>query len=733
MFDKLHRAFSEITKSFSEKELNEKDIDNVLFDLEIALLDSDVASEVIESIKADLKKGLVGSTVEKSQIGKIVQDSLISNISSLFDNAGNVDLLARINEKNNVGQPFLILFVGINGTGKTTSLAKIAYMLKQSKHSVVVAAADTFRAGAIEQLKEHAKRLNVKVVAQNYNSDPAAVARDAVLYAKSHRTDCVLIDTAGRMQTSKNLMAQIAKIRKVVNPDMTIFVGDSLAGNDMINQAREFFEHVTFDCSILTKSDADARGGAALSIVKVTSTPIVYVGVGQEYKDLKPFSKKIFLDIVFGSMDGVEIKKMDLVKDVGVKAESDLKDTKQLHVAKYDEPSVTPEIEQSTFVASDSKDEHVPDTESLLTSKIEQTSVGLEKEEPSVSDDDPFDGISDDDIAIYSDMFDVPPPENDNDAISLATKIRVWVKKGRLAPSTGELQFDTISKNEQLSETETLSVLDTEESFSPSKKVERQSETETAPSPATELQPSLATEKLATPSKKVERQSATELQPSLATEKLATPSKKVERQSATETAPSPDTEESTLLPKEAKQSTKTETAPSPGSESELIPEIKQTSVELEKEESSVSDDDPFDGISDDDIAIYSDMFDVPPPENGNDAVALATKIRTWISEDRPTSDKLDEVKSEKDTSEKDTSEKDTSEKDTSEKDTSEKDTSEKDTSEKDTSEKDTSEKDTSEKDTSEKDTSEKDTSEKDTSEKDTSEKDTSEKDTIRKG
>ncbi|MDH3696958.1 MAG: signal recognition particle-docking protein FtsY, partial [Nitrosopumilus sp.] len=307
MFDKLRSAFSNAAKSLGEKELKEKDIEDILFELEISLLESDVASEVIDSIKADLKEKLIGSKIEKNQIEKFVKDSLISSISTLFDAAGSVDLFGRIDEKKKQEQPFLILFVGINGTGKTTSLAKMAYLLQQAKYSVVVAAADTFRAGAIEQLKEHTNRLNLKLVAQNYNSDPAAVARDAVLYAKSHKTDCVLIDTAGRMQTSKNLMEQIAKITKVVDPDMKIFVGDSLAGNDTVNQAREFFEHVNFDGSILTKSDADARGGAALSIVKVTSTPVMFVGVGQEYPDLKPFDKNTFLETVFGSLEGVEI------------------------------------------------------------------------------------------------------------------------------------------------------------------------------------------------------------------------------------------------------------------------------------------------------------------------------------------------------------------------------------------------------------------------------------------
>jgi len=311
MFDKLRDAFSNAAKSLSEKELKEKDIEDILFELEIALLESDVASEVIDDLKSDLKEKLIGSKIDKHQIEKFVKDSLISSISALFDATEKIDLFEKINEKKKQEQPFLILFVGINGTGKTTSLAKIAYMLQQAKYSVVVAAADTFRAGAIEQLREHTNRLNLKLVAQNYNSDPAAVARDAVLYAKSHKTDCVLIDTAGRMQTSKNLMEQIEKINKVVNPDMTIFVGDSLAGNDTVNQAREFFERVKFNASILTKSDADAKGGAALSIVKVTSTPVLYVGTGQEYSDLKPFDKETFLETVFGSLGDVDTKKIE--------------------------------------------------------------------------------------------------------------------------------------------------------------------------------------------------------------------------------------------------------------------------------------------------------------------------------------------------------------------------------------------------------------------------------------
>jgi fused signal recognition particle receptor len=376
MFDKLRNAFSTATKSFGQKELKEKDIDEVLFELEIALMESDVATEVIDSIKSDLKKKLIGTTVEKEKIESIVKQSLRENISNLFDAAGKIDILSNIQKKKDTGEPYIVLFLGINGTGKTTTLAKVAHLLQQNKFSVVIAAADTYRAGAIEQLSEHAKRLNLKIIAQNYGSDPAAVARDAVLYAKSHKIDCILIDTAGRMQTSKNLMDQISKINKVVNPDLRIFVGDSLAGNDTVNQAREFHQYTKFEGAILTKSDADARGGAAISIVKITSTPILYLGMGQEYKDLKIFDKDAFLESIFGLEETI------LPQTVNV-------ETKQ-------EPKATSKQDLQTM---DQKD--------------------------------PFENLSTKDIEKYSELFDVPPPENDKEAMELAAKIRKWISQGR--------------------------------------------------------------------------------------------------------------------------------------------------------------------------------------------------------------------------------------------------------------------------------------------------------------
>ena len=402
MFDNLKKAFSNASTGFSEKDLNEKDIEDVLFELEINLLESDVATEVIDSIKDSLKEKIIGSRVEKKNIQNFVKQSLIEFISETFDNAGQIDLKDRINEKKSSNQPFIIVFVGINGTGKTTSLAKVANMLKNEKFSVVIAAADTYRAGAIEQLREHTNRLNLKIIAQNYGSDPAAVAKDAVLYAQSHKVDCVLVDTAGRMQTSSNLMEQIAKITKVVNPDMKIFVGDSLAGNDTVNQAREFHKQVKFDCSILTKSDADARGGAALSIVKVTSSPIIYVGVGQEYDDIVKFSKQTFLENVFESTDI---------------------DVPSLSEIKKPQPEPEPVVEEPE-----------PEPESEPEPKPEPV-VEEPEPEPELEDDaDPFEGIETDDINNYADLYDVPPPETDNEAKKLANQIRKWIQDGRPKP-----------------------------------------------------------------------------------------------------------------------------------------------------------------------------------------------------------------------------------------------------------------------------------------------------------
>jgi len=454
MFEKLRNAFSSAAKSFGQKELKAKDIDEVLFELEVALLESDVATEVIDSLKNDLKQKLIGATVEKEQIANIVKQNLRQHISNMFDAAGKVDIISNIQKKKSTGEPYIISFMGINGTGKTTTVAKVAYLLRENKFSVVIAAADTYRAGAIEQITEHAKRLNLKIIAQNYGSDPAAVSRDAVLYARSHKIDCILIDTAGRMQTSKNLMDQISKINKVVNPDFKIFVGDSLAGNDTVNQAREFHQYTKFEGSILTKSDADARGGAAISIVKVTSTPILYLGVGQEYKDLKPFDKDSFLESLFGAeeisipqpeikvqqtsmpvpQENIEKPKIIEVKQglepeqkPELKPELKLEQVKSVQTKKFEE-KIDQRVEPKEILKPQEKEQPKPKSETKSKPEIKQEKIHVEDKG------DPFAGIATKDIEKYSDLYNVLPPENDKEAIDLAAKIKKWISEGKPKP-----------------------------------------------------------------------------------------------------------------------------------------------------------------------------------------------------------------------------------------------------------------------------------------------------------
>jgi fused signal recognition particle receptor len=304
MFDQLRKAFTNATRSIIQKELSEKHVNVVLSDLEIALLQSDIAQEVIDVLVTELKSKLIGTKLEKGQdADNIVQVKFRNAIVEMFSKAGKVDLLGKIKEKKErKGGPFVITFLGINGTGKTTTVAKVARLLHANNISVVLAAGDTHRAGAIEQISLHAEKLSLRVIAQRYGADPSAVGRDAIDYAKKHYIDAVLVDTAGRMQTAKNLMDEINKIVRIVKPDIKIFVGDSLAGNDTINQAREFFEYTNFDGAILTKIDADAKGGSALSIVHITSRPIIYLGNGQGYDDIIPFDVGRFIDSIFGDV-----------------------------------------------------------------------------------------------------------------------------------------------------------------------------------------------------------------------------------------------------------------------------------------------------------------------------------------------------------------------------------------------------------------------------------------------
>jgi fused signal recognition particle receptor len=209
-----------------------------------------------------------------------------------------IDLLKKAEEKRKNGEPFVLLFVGINGTGKTTTIAKVAQFMRDKGYSVVLACSDTYRAGSIEQLEEHAKRLGMRIITHKYGADPAAVAYDAISHAKAHGINVVLIDTAGRMQTNQNLMNELAKVKRVVSPDLTVLTLDSLIGNDAVMQAEEFHKCIGIDATILTKVDADVKGGSALSVTYVTQKPILFIGVGQTYKDLELFNPEKFVNMI---------------------------------------------------------------------------------------------------------------------------------------------------------------------------------------------------------------------------------------------------------------------------------------------------------------------------------------------------------------------------------------------------------------------------------------------------
>jgi fused signal recognition particle receptor len=273
--------------------LSEKDLEGPLWELEMALLESDVALPVAESIIDRIKKDLSGQHKKLlSSTGDIAEDALRDSILSILS-AHTLDFEDYVKGHE---KPVTVVFTGVNGTGKTTTIAKLAELLKEKKYGVVIAAGDTFRAGAIEQLEKHAERLNVKMIKHQQGSDPAAVIYDAVAFAKSNKKDVVLADTAGRLHTNVNLMEQLKKISRVINPDLVIFVDEAIAGNDAVERAKLFNEAVPISGSILTKADADAKGGAAISIAHITGKPIMFLGVGQEYKDLKKFDPEWFVD-----------------------------------------------------------------------------------------------------------------------------------------------------------------------------------------------------------------------------------------------------------------------------------------------------------------------------------------------------------------------------------------------------------------------------------------------------
>ena len=290
-----------------EKTISEKHVEDILWELEMELLQGDVAMEVATEVVDSVKNDLVGKKIKRSNdITEYTFIALRNAVSDIIDIPGK-SMTEMIEEKKAQGEPLVVMFVGINGTGKTTTIGKLANYYLKKGYTPVIAASDTFRAGAIEQVTYHADNVGVKIIKHKKGSDPAAVAFDAVEHAKAQGKELVLIDTAGRMQTNVNLMDEMKKIKRVANPDLVIFVGDALTGNDATEQAIKFNDAIDIDGVILTKADADSKGGASLSIGYVIQKPIMFLGVGQGYDDIKEYDAEWMLDQLFSESEEAEV------------------------------------------------------------------------------------------------------------------------------------------------------------------------------------------------------------------------------------------------------------------------------------------------------------------------------------------------------------------------------------------------------------------------------------------
>lgn len=353
-------------------------------------MENDVAHEIVDEMTSKIKAEMLDLKRERNENSdEVITTKLYSFLHELFLSTDTkTDIIQSILEKKkSKAGPYSIIFLGINGTGKTTTIAKFCKLLRNRGISVVLAAADTHRAGAIEQITHHGNNLNVKVISQRYGADPSAVARDALEHAKKNYIDVVLIDTAGRMQTSKNLMEEVSKIIRVTKPDMKIFVGDSLAGNDTVNQSREFFQYTKYDGSILTKSDADSKGGAAISIAYLTHKPILYLGMGQGYGDLEEFDHDRFLDSIFKdrvyekTSKDLTLSGISSIDDIGKKqsvieipsVESQSNSAKQARSAnEVDKLMETKKLSTSPVLEAESK--HTKDNQKLIDGQLNHNS-----------------------------------------------------------------------------------------------------------------------------------------------------------------------------------------------------------------------------------------------------------------------------------------------------------------------------------------------------------------------
>ena len=300
MFRKIKELFKSITAQIVDtikyKTLSPEEVEELVNEILLRLVEADVAYDAANIIATQLKERLLNSKIPRGEKIEEFATSLLRStlLEILKRGVSDVDLLSMVSER----KPLKLVFMGVNGVGKTTTIAKVAYMFKKHGLKPIIVAADTFRAAAQEQLREHSKRLGVPFVGGKYGADPASVAYDGIAYAYKHGLDVVLIDTAGRMHVDIDLMNELRKIVRVSKPDLKILVLDALTGNDAIEQARMFNECVGVDAVILTKVDADVKGGAALSVILSIDKPILYLGTGQRYEDLVPYDPELILKLL---------------------------------------------------------------------------------------------------------------------------------------------------------------------------------------------------------------------------------------------------------------------------------------------------------------------------------------------------------------------------------------------------------------------------------------------------
>lgn len=289
--DKIKKTFELGVRRVTHETITSEMLNEPLDQLVISLIEANVAMEVAEEIATELKKRLNGKEVGRGKLQEVVRKEIHQVLIEKLNQ--RLDPQALLQKK-----PMVIAVTGINGSGKTTSVAKLAAWYQRKGRSVVVAAADTYRAAAIEQLQKHMDTLGVKMIKHGYGADAAAVCFDAIQHAKAHGIDAVIIDTAGRMHAAKPLMEELEKIIRVARPDLVLLVIDSLVGNDAVEQL-DMFRAIKVDGVILSKSDLDNKGGAALTITS-KGTPVAFLGTGQKYTDWESYDPEEFLKKIAG-------------------------------------------------------------------------------------------------------------------------------------------------------------------------------------------------------------------------------------------------------------------------------------------------------------------------------------------------------------------------------------------------------------------------------------------------